>query len=75
MSIAWLGVWAIGPATLKEVLTETLDADMTAERLQISVGERIVLRIHDLDPAGAVGMDDGRDFAARVRLDRAVSTM
>ena len=48
---------------------------MTAERLQISVGERIVLRIHDLDPAGAVGMDDGRDFAARVRLDRAVSTM
>ena len=42
-----------------------LDADVTAERLQIGVGEGIIPRVDDLDPAGAVGMDHGRDLFAR----------
>ena len=52
-----------------------LDADVTAERLQIGVGEGIILGVHDLDSPGAVGMDDGRNFGARRGLDCAVSTM
>ena len=36
-----------------------LDADAAAERLEIGIGERIGLLAHDLQPAGAVGVDDG----------------
>ena len=52
-----------------------LDPDVAAQRLEIGVGEGIVLGVDDLDPAGAVGMDDRRNFVTRRGFDRAVSTM
>ena len=41
---------------------------MTAERLEIGIGEGIVACAHDLDAAGAVGVNDGRDFFVSMRL-------
>ena len=57
-----------GARDIERRVDRHLDADMAAERLQISVGEGIVARAHDLQPPGAVGVDDSRNLFARAGL-------
>src|SRR5712671_550859 len=56
------------PGNIEGGVDGYLDAEVAAERLEIGVGEGIVLRTHDLNPPGAVGMDYCWNLRARLRL-------
>jgi hypothetical protein len=53
------------PCDIEGRVDRQFHTNVAAERLEVGVGEGIVLGAHDLDAAGAVGADDGWNFLTR----------